>query len=167
MDWGAFINNVSAVALVLFVIGIILVTIEMFIPGFGVAGISGTICLVLAVLFSADSFFEGLIMMLVIFVILGVLFGVVLTSLSRGKMNKTLVLNEEQRKEKGYISSEDLNYFIDKQGNAITDLRPSGSVDIEGLKLDVVSDGEYISKGTKVEIIKVQGNKIIVRKATK
>lgn len=164
MDWGAFINNVSAIAIVLFTIGIILVVIEMFIPGFGVAGISGTVCLILAVLFAANSFFEGLILMLGVLAIVGVLLGIVLNSLSRGKMSKTLVLTEEQKKEKGYISSDDLNYFIDKEGIAITDLRPSGSADIGGVKLDVVTDGEYILKDTKIKILKVKGNKILVRK---
>lgn len=164
MDWGAFISNVSAVAIVLFTIGIILVVIEMFIPGFGVAGISGTVCLILSVLFAANSFFEGLILMLGVFAIVGVLLGIVLNSLSRGRMSKTLVLTEEQKKEKGYISSDDLNYFIDKEGVAITDLRPSGSADIGGVKLDVVTDGEYILKGTKVKILKVKGNKILVGK---
>ena len=86
MDWVAFLNNVSAIAIVLFIAGIVLVTIEMFIPGFGVAGISGAICLILAVIFAAETFTQGLVLMLIVFVILSILFGVVLMSLSKGKM---------------------------------------------------------------------------------
>ena len=74
------------------------------------------------------------------------------------------MLEEEQKKDQGYISSDDLKYFIDKEGIAKTDLRPSGSADIEGLKLDVVSDGEYIAQGSKIKIVKVQGSKILVKK---
>ena len=164
MDWIAFFSGVSTVAMVLFISGLVLVTIEMFIPGFGVAGITGAICLILAVIFAADNIIEGIIFMLIILVILSILFAVVLMSLSKGKMKKTLVLNDEQTKEKGFISSADLEYFIDKEGTALTDLRPAGRADIEGLKLDVTSDGEYILAGSPIKIFKVNGSKIIVQK---
>ncbi|MNO81856.1 hypothetical protein D3C76_731130 [compost metagenome] len=79
-------------------------------------------------------------------------------------MFKPLILSDEQKKEHGYISSSDLDYLLGKRGVAITDLRPSGSVDIDGVKFDVISDGEYISIGTKVEIFKVSGVKLLVKK---
>jgi membrane-bound ClpP family serine protease len=54
--------------------------------------------------------------------------------------------------------------LLKKRGIAITDLRPSGSVDIDGVKFDVISDGEYISAGSKIEIFKVSGVKLLVKK---
>ena len=46
----------------------------------------------------------------------------------------------------------------------LTDLRPAGSVNIEGNVLDVVSEGSFITKGEKIRVIKIEGMRIIVRK---
>lgn len=55
--------------------------------------------------------------------------------------------------------------MLGKTGVAVTDLRPTGSVDIDGVKFDVISEGEYIRKGTNVEIFKVSGVKLLVKKS--
>jgi len=47
---------------------------------------------------------------------------------------------------------------------ATTVLRPSGIVNFDGIKLDVVSEGEFIQPGSKVKIIKVEGRRIVVKK---
>ena len=72
-------------------------------------------------------------------------------------------MKEEQNKDKGYISSSDLNYLLGKQGIAASDLRPTGTGDFDGIELDVISEGKYILKGTKLIIDKVQGSKLIVK----
>ncbi|WML34888.1 NfeD family protein [Clostridium sp. OS1-26] len=48
-------------------------------------------------------------------------------------------------------------------GTTLTILRPAGIADVNGIKLDVVSEGEFISKDRKIEIIKVEGRRIVVR----
>jgi membrane-bound serine protease (ClpP class) len=45
-------------------------------------------------------------------------------------------------------------------------LRPSGKIDVDGHYIDVVSDGSFISAGTQVEVIEVEGNRIVVREVT-
>ncbi|NLC18962.1 MAG: serine protease, partial [Clostridiales bacterium] len=69
----------------------------------------------------------------------------------------------ELNTDKGYTSSHNLNYLKGKQGIAITDLRPSGTADFEGMNYDVISEGRYIVKGAKLKVVKVQGSKIIVK----
>ncbi|MEE9394907.1 MAG: NfeD family protein [Planctomycetota bacterium] len=49
------------------------------------------------------------------------------------------------------------------RGEAITDLRPSGSAKIAGRKIDVVGRGPYIEQGVLVEVCEVKGNRIVVR----
>ena len=56
-----------------------------------------------------------------------------------------------------------MEYFLDKEGISVTVLRPAGTVDIEGIKIDVVTEGEFIQKGTKIKIIKVQGRRIVAK----
>ena len=60
--------------------------------------------------------------------------------------------------------SPELMLFLDKEGRAMTDLRPSGTAMIEGKRLDVVSRGEYIDKDTNLVVIAVTANQIVVRK---
>lgn len=159
-----FLPDITVLTVILLLIGFGLVFLEMHIPGFGIPGIAGTILLIMAVVLTAQNFAQALIMSLAILAVLGVMFGIVLTFFAKGKLFKPLVLSEEQKKEHGYISSSDLEYLLKKRGIAITDLRPSGSVDIDGVKFDVISDGEYISAGSKIEIFKVSGVKLLVKK---
>lgn len=158
-----FLPDITVLTVLLLVIGFGLVFLEMHIPGFGVPGIAGAIFLILAVLLTAQNFAQALVMALGIVAILGIMLGIVLTCFTKRKIFKPLILPYEQKKEHGYISSSDLDYLLGKKGVTISDLRPAGSVDIDGVKFDVISNGEYISKGTNVEIFKVSGVKLLVR----
>ena len=161
---GVFLPDMTIITVLLLIIGFGLIFLEMHIPGFGVPGIAGAICLILAVVLAAQSFEQALVMSLAILAVLGAMLGVVLTLFTKGKLFKPLILLDEQKKEHGYISSSDLDYLLGKKGITITDLRPTGSMDIDGVKFEVISEGEYISSGTKVEIFKVSGVKLIVKK---
>jgi len=56
-----------------------------------------------------------------------------------------------------------LKELVGTQGVAITNLRPSGTAEIDGKRIDVVTDGEMIGKGTRVEVFEVEGNRVVVR----
>lgn len=158
----------SIVAILLLIAGFILIGIEMVVPGFSVPGISGIVCLVAGVFLTADSIEEGVIITLIVLALLGIMFVVLLFLLSSGKLKPPIILKEEQKTEQGYISSNDLEYLLGKEGIAATDLRPSGMGDFDGVALDVISGGTYIDKGTPLIIDKVKGSKLIVKeKVTK
>jgi membrane-bound serine protease (ClpP class) len=66
--------------------------------------------------------------------------------------------------EKGFSSARDrLNDLLSEEGIALTTLRPSGIANIKGDKIDVISEGEMISKNTRIKVIDVKGNRIIVK----
>ena len=67
------------------------------------------------------------------------------------------------RKDGVTSQSEEMNDYLGRQGQAITDLRPSGVANINGTRLDVVTRGEYIEKQTQIIVIAVRGNQIIVK----
>lgn len=150
-------------AIGLFIVGFILIGIEMITPGLHAPGIIGTGCLVVAVFFVSDTFEEGAIVTIIILALLGIMLAVILGLLSKGKLKSPIILKEEQNKDKGYISSNDLNYLLGKQGVALTDLRPTGVGNFDGIDFDVISEGKYISKGTKLVIYLVKGSKLIVK----
>lgn len=157
------VDGMTLISVMLLVVGFVLIGIEFTAPGISVPGISGTICLVISVFLTADSIVEGVIMTIVILAILGIMLGITLWLLAKGKLIKPLILTEEQKKEHGYISSSDLEYLLGKKGIALTDLRPTGVGDFDGINFDVISEGQYISKGTNIEIYQVKGSRLIVK----
>ena len=106
---------------------------------------------------------EGFFITVIVLALLGILMAVMLYLLSKGKFRSPIILEEEQKSTEGYLSSSDLKYLLGKKGVAMTDLRPTGVGQIDGINFDVISEGNYISAGEPVEIIKVEGSKLIVR----
>jgi len=49
-----------------------------------------------------------------------------------------------------------------RQGTAVTNLRPAGSVEIDGERYDVVTEGEFVAPGTAVRVIEVEGFRVVV-----
>ena len=162
MDMFAFLTDIQVYQIVIFIAGLVFLIIEMFSPGLGVSGGIGLALLVVGILITASTPFEALLMFLILLAILGMVLTVILHSTIKGRLSKTLILNEKLDKESGYIGTEDLEYFVGKEGIAVTTLRPSGTAEFGGVKLDVVSEGEYIPNGTRVKIIKVNGRRIVV-----
>lgn len=151
------------IAIILFIAGFILIGIEMIAPGISAPGIAGTACLIVGIFLASDSIEEGVVITIILLVLLGIMLAIILGVLSKGKLKSPIVLKEELNKEKGYISSSDLNYLLGKRGVATSDLRPTGTGSFDGIELDVISEGKYIIKGTKLVIERVQGSKLIVK----
>ena len=156
-------DGLMILGIVLLIAGFVLVGIEMILPGFSVPGVSGIICLVTGIFILSDSVMEAAVITIAVLAVLGILMAIILNLLSRGKLKTPIILGDEQKKTEGYISSNDLNYLLGKQGIAVTDLRPSGVGLFDEVKFDVMSEGNYITKGTSVTIIKVSGSKLVVR----
>lgn len=160
-EW--LLDGMTLLSIILLVTGFILVGIEMTIPGVSAPGIVGGVCLIASVFLIADSIVEGVIITIAIVAILGIMLAIILWLLAHGKLIRPIILEDEQRKEQGYISSSDLEYLLGKEGRSLTDLRPTGSGDFDGVKFEVISEGDYIVKDTPIVITKVQGRKLIVK----
>lgn len=150
------------IGIILIIAGLILVEIEMILPGFGFPGISGIICLVLGIIGVSDSVSDGIVLTIVLIVVLGIMLAGTMTLLKSNRLKSPIVLREDVKGETGFLGAEDLEYLIGKTGVAMTDLRPAGKGNFDGINLDIMSDGQYISKGAQVEIIKVKDNKLVV-----
>ena len=163
----------------LFVVGIILLAVELFvIPGFGFAGISGIACVVTGLTLSLIrninfdfSFVPGNQIVVSLMIVLGVMMLSMLSMIvlgsrlsTSGGFFKRVALPTEQKKEDGYVISAAISdkNLIGKEGVAITDLRPSGKIEIDGEWHDAQSDAEYIKKDSKVKVEKVQGAYLVV-----
>lgn len=153
--------------LVLFVFGIALMLVEAFMPGFGVFGVSGLISTLVSIVLAAVSVQTGMVMLLVSFLLAGVFsFFSFRFFASRGAL-RHIILSEEERVELGYTAPLDQQNLVGLEGVALTTLRPSGAAEIEGRRIDVVSDGAYIPAGEKLIVDRVEGARVIVRRMNK
>ena len=153
-------------ALICLVLGLGLMVYEMFTPGFAVPGLTGLVLLVASVVLTARSLSEALLMTVLIIIVLSLIFAIVLRSATSGRLARSpLIHKEKASREEGYLSTQDMNYFVGHRGIAGTVLRPAGTADFEGVKLDVVTEGDFIEKGQAVEVIRVEGRRIVVKAA--
>lgn len=74
-----------------------------------------------------------------------------------------LVLGERQQNRDGYTSVIDKSRFLGAVGVCVTDLRPAGTITVEGEPLDVVADGNFVKQGDTVKVINVDGSRVMVR----
>ena len=64
----------------------------------------------------------------------------------------------------GYRSAEDMQVFLGREGTATTALRPTGLGEFDGVRLNVVSEGDFIENGTKIRVTQIEGSRIVVKK---
>ncbi len=172
------IGLVQSWEIVLFGIGVLLLLAEIFvIPGFGVAGIGGLV-LVAGSLFAALIGNVGLAFppfaalapavgtMAVTLVLLIVLMFSLSKYLPKSERFGHLVLSPDLASASGYVSSDALDDLVGQAGVAVTPLRPAGTADIGGDRIDVVTRGEFVAPGAAVEIIQVRGSRVVARPST-
>ncbi len=159
--WGASIGGIA-----LAVIGVVLIMVEIVIPGFGAAGISGGIALIAGlILGSAGSLTYAMFSLLIIVALLIIFAAVVFHSALKGKLSRSpVVLNTSIDAGSTELFDDDMQSLIGKHGRTATALHPSGIAVIEGRRLDVVSLAEFIGKGEEIEVVRVEGVKILVRR---
>ncbi len=153
------------IVVALAIAGIILLALEFFvIPGFGISGILGISSLVTAIILVSGSLLEGIIYTAATIIVIGVLLYLSFRSPETNKLWKMLSLSVRQTKREGYVAP-DLkhNQYLGRDGTALTPLRPSGTADFSGERLDVVTEGDFIKKGSLVKVVAVEVNRIIVR----
>lgn len=167
-------GSLAAWILILFIAGIVLLALEVFvIPGFGIAGITGIIC-IMASLLGAMIHADGLALgtesigRACAILVAGTLVaaGLVWLLTSRfgpRRLRQATALTHEQRAEDGYIGVDTAPAaFVGDTGVAVTDLRPSGKVRVAGTVLDASSTGEFVSRGSRVKVVKFEAAQIYV-----
>lgn len=155
------VDYLPSIAMLL--VGFVLVVIEMYVPGFGVPGIAGILLLIGGVYFAHPSPLGAVIMVLVIVALLCIALSICLHSASSGRLSKSRLVLHDVATQAEAESGNDLIYFVGREGEARTVLRPAGMAEFDGVKLNVVSDGEYIASGAKIVVDRVEGNRIVVR----
>lgn len=172
------LGRVASLELLLFMGGLVLLLLEVFvIPGFGVAGISGLVLLVASLILSMQGFIvpefdwqwdilnRNVLLVLANTVGAFLAFAGIAYLFGRTNMFSRLKLADTQETSAGFTvqTNEVRERYLGKTGRAVSSLRPAGSADIGDERVSVESDGEWIETGSEIEVIRVDGNRIIVR----
>jgi len=174
--WGHWLVQLAGwEELLLAGIGVILLALEILvIPGFGFAGVLGIVAILAALVLSLVGTGDRseIILMAagrVVFSLLIALIAslVLLRFLPRLPFGRRLILETGLGSGHNYGSAPDSDRrWLGKKGRASSTLRPAGVAEIEGERVDVVSDGELIDAGQLIEVTRVDGNRIVVRQVT-
>jgi membrane-bound serine protease (ClpP class) len=151
------------VEVLLFLAGLILLVVELIVPGFGIFGIAGIACVLFSLFFTLGGGISALNIIAGGTVAALIAFLFILRFLPSSKLWHRLTLKEVQKNDGGYTSSDDWSSLVDKEGVVLTFLRPAGTVDIEGRVYDVVSEGRFVEPNARIRVLSVHGNRILVR----
>ena len=160
MSVSAYFLAWNAAAVICLVIGVALWILEMFTPGLGVPALLGTISLIAAIVLSAQSFAHAMITLALILIFLGVCAFFIFRAFSHGKLHR-IVLKESVTGDSTPLMA--MTDMVGKEGVCTTALRPAGDAEFDGKRLDVVSEGAFIEKGSAVRIDRIEGLRIIVK----
>lgn len=154
--------------------GLVLLIVEVFVtPGFGIAGLLGIGALLGGLglsLVGAGATWDvilragGRVAASLLLALLGA--AAMLRALPRLPFGRRLVLEQELTAQAGYASApESDRRWIGKRGVTVTALRPAGIAEFDGDRVDVVSEGVFIDAGQSIDVLRVDGNRIVVRRA--
>jgi membrane-bound serine protease (ClpP class) len=180
----AMLGKVGSLELILFIIGLALLAVEIFIlPGFGAAGISGLVLIGISLILSMQDFviprfdWEWSLMgrnalVVVIGLILSITGIAVIALLGPktklfDKITLKTQINQTASEGGGWKSDggieSDYNTLLGKTGKAVTVLRPVGKAEFDGEAYQVEADASFIEVGTDIRVTKINGNNIFVR----
>ena len=155
---------VSLYQIAIFLVGILCIIVETLMPTAGLLAGAGVVAMLYSLALSLGSDIYAIYAMLAAAVLAVVIFALIVKKLPSSRLWKKLVLSDQSTTERGYVSAETKRELIGKTGEVLTELRPAGSMLLEDVPVDVVSEGAFIRKGEKVRVVSVQGSRVVVRK---
>lgn len=157
----------SWIPIVLFIIGLILVILEVFIPDFGLLGLLGLGSVALGIYYTVGDFglmIRDLSLALIVSTIL--IFVLIKNGYSLSNLSKLVLRTSSTQTNEVEEAEEESQIKVGMVGKAVTPLRPSGKVAFNdhAQSYDVLSSEGHVPQGTEVIIQEIHGTKIVVRR---
>ncbi len=165
------VNLAGMEELLLLALGVALIVIEVVaVPGMGLLGVLGGLMVLASAFMSmlgrfptfGDVIGAGAIISASVIVVALLAFAL-LRHLPHSRSLSGILLKSATTRDTGYISAPKRDDLIGRTGTALTDLRPSGTVRIDGERIDVVTEGPWIEGGATVEVVRSEGYRHVVR----
>ena len=155
--------SLNLIMIIGFVIGSGLIIVEAFIPGFGVAGISGVILEIVALrcCWLLHGTVTTLLALVGVLALIGLAIFLSYRSAMNGRLSKShLVLNATEAP----AEESKADAWIGREGISVTALRPAGQIEIDGTRLNAASSGDFIEKGAAVLVTGTEGDHYVIRR---
>jgi len=151
-------------ALFSFIAGLLLLFVEIFVvPGFGVTGIGGILLISVGIFLASGDPLRAARTLLLALLGTGAVLVFAARHFDRSRFWQRLRLGVSLNRAGGYVAAREMDTLVGQTGQAATMLRPAGIAVIGGSRIDVVSEGSFIPVGATVEVVKVEGVRVIVR----
>jgi membrane-bound serine protease (ClpP class) len=157
----------NGVVLVLAALGILGILWELHVvPGHGLPGILGAVFLFCAVLFAfgLPFFVVAVETVATAIVLTAIAFSLLVRAVPENAWARRLALAAVQGPE--YVTSADFSTLRGKSGVAASYLRPAGIAQIDGRRVDVLTQGEFIAQGTPIRVARVEGARVFVEEVS-
>ena len=152
--------------LILGILGIAFLIGELFLPGFGIMGICGVLCLIAVCIiqFMTTTPTVAIVVTVVLGLILIVMVILFMRSLKDGLLFRSpIVLKDRIETEAVKLSEVKAEDLVGKTGTALTPLRPSGIALIDGKRYSVETQATFVEKDSEITVLSVDGPKITVK----
>ena len=149
-----------------FLFGILMFIVEMFTPGFGVAGALGiaAFAAIIVMQFLANSLTAAMIVTALLVLLLAIIIVLFIRSFQKGALSRSKIVNDTALEgDSSPVVKEKGKSLVGKTGTAVTALRPSGIAEIDGQRLNVSTYGNFIEAGKEVEVAAVEGLNVFVK----
>ncbi len=167
--WQSFIllfSQMQPLVYILFILGIVLCVIELFIPGFGLFGITGIILTILGIIIrmiNGGDVFMLLYMVVIASAIIGGMFLIISTSARKGALSRSKIFDVGTSVPTGKTEgTKDFSFLIGSVGVSKTLLRPIGEGKFCDQIFDVMAKNATIEAGKNIKVVYVEGQKILV-----
>jgi membrane-bound serine protease (ClpP class) len=146
---------------ILLITGLVLIGAEIFVPG-GILGSIGAVALFGAVIAGFVAFPGfGAWIALGIVLLSGLAMYLWIRFFPQTGLGKRMTVARDLHDSKA--TNPDMEELVGKDGVATSDLRPGGFADIAGARVDVITRGEMLAKGTRLRVIDVESNRVVVK----
>ena len=155
--------SLNLIMIIGFLVGSALVITEAFIPGFGVAGISGIVLEIIALrcCWLLHGTVPTLLALAGVLLLIGLAVFLSVRSVRSGRLSRSpLVLNDTETP----AGEDKPDHWIGMEGIAVTALRPAGEIEIDGVRLHAASAGDFIEKGAPVLVTGTEGDHYTIRR---
>lgn len=159
-----FAGYANLIALILFMVGIIFVGVSIVIPGFGLPELL-SVFFIFSGIIMANYSFEAALIALSVAIIVSTILTIILVRLGfKSQHLRRIVLDNQHDATKGYLATNHMEAYLNQEGIALSELRPSGSALINDERVDVLALGGFIEKDSLIVVERVEGFKVFVRR---
>lgn len=168
MEFLEIFTQMNWIPALLFGLGLVLVLIELFVPGFGFFGVTGTLTIIAGIvvrIVQGLNLLQSIYLILVVIAFFVVCVMVMIHSAKHGALGRSGLFENRSTLDTDYDKTDkELRKLVGQSGRAVGVLNLGGKAKIRGKIYDVVSVKSYIENGAHIKVVQIKDNTIFVRK---